>query len=130
MNVALEFHDSEVSASQSKDGGLSVAFSAAYVHHSEGVPGVDTGSGYVQALEMLLQQATWSGSLGSCLGRLSDGHISVGGQHLPLVPLPYESRGPVKVELVFQNGESLTATAGRAIIRFVGEPRFVESFRC
>ena len=130
MNVALEFHDSEVRAVRSKDESLLIVFSAAYVHHSEGVPGVDAGSGYVQALEMLLQQATWSGSLGSCLGRLSDGHISVGGQRLSLVPLPYESGEPIKVELVFQNGESLNATAARVHIGFTGEPRFVESFRC
>jgi hypothetical protein len=130
MNVALEFHDSEVSAIQSRDESLSVAFSAAYVHHSEGVPGVDPGSGYVQALEMLLQQVSWSGSLGSCLGRLSDGHISVGGQRLSLVPLPYESGESIKVELVFQNGETLNATAAQVHIGFTGEPRFVESFRC
>ena len=130
MNLALEFHDSEVSAIQSRDETLSVVFSAAYVHHSKGVPGVDAGSGYVQALEMLMQQATWSGSLGSCLGRLSSGHISIGSQRLSLIPLPYTSEGPVNVELVFQNGESLKATAARLHIGFAGEPRFVESFSC
>ena len=130
MNAALEFHDSEVRAIQPKDGDLSIVFSAAYVHHSEGVPGVDAGSGYVQALEMFLQQAMWSGSLKSCFGKLSDGHVSAGEQRLSLIPLPYESSAPVKVELVFQNGESLVATAARAVIRFIGEARFIESFRC
>jgi hypothetical protein len=130
MNAALEFHDSEVSAIRPKDGGLSISFSAAYVQRSEGAPGVDAGSGYVQALEILLRRANWSGELRPCLGRLSDGHLCSGGQRLPLVPLPYESAGSISVELVFQNGEMLTATAEGAVIRFVGDPRFVESFRC
>jgi hypothetical protein len=130
MNVALEFHDSEVSAVQPQGEDLSISFSAAYVHRSEGAPGVDAGSGYAQALEILLQRATWSGELRACLGRLSGGHLCSDGQRLPLVPLPYESAGPISVELVFQNGDSLTATAERAVIRFTGEPRFVESFKC
>ena len=130
MNAALEFHDSEVSAVQLKDGDLLISFSAAYVHRSEGVSGADAGSGYAQALVMLLQRATWSGALQSCFGRLSDGHVLEGEKRLRLVSLPYESARPVRVELVFQNGETLAATAERATIRFVGEPRFVESFRC
>jgi hypothetical protein len=130
MNAALEFHDSEVSTVQSKDRDLSILFSAAYVHRSEGEQGVDAGSGYAQALEILLQRASWSGELGACLGRLSNGYLSSGGQRLSLVPLPYEFDGPISVELVFQNGESLTATAERVVIRFLGEPRFVESFKC
>ena len=131
MNVALEFHDSEVSTVQPNGEDLSISFSAAYVHRSEGAPGVDAGSGYVQALEMLLHRATWSGELRACLGRLSGGYLCSGGQRLPLVPLPYESAGgPIRVEFVFQNGESLTATAERIVVRFTGEPRFVESFKC
>jgi hypothetical protein len=130
MNIALELHDSEVGACRSRDQDLCIAFSAAYVHHSEGAPGVDSGSGYVQALEMLLQQASWSGSLPSCLGRLSDGRISAGGQHLQLVPLPCDLNGPVRLELTFQNGEALAVTAARMTVRFTGEPRFVESFKC
>jgi hypothetical protein len=84
----------------------------------------------VQPLEMLLYQATWSGVLGSCLGKLSEGQMFVGEQRLSLVPLPFESSEPVKLDLMFQNGESLTAFASRAAIRFTGEPRFVESFGC
>lgn len=130
MNVALEFHDSEVSTIQPKDGDLSILFSAAYVHRSEGAPGVDAGSGYTQALEIVLQRASWSGDLSACLGRLSGGCLCSGGQRLPLVPLPFQSDSPVSIELVFQNGESLASTAESVVVRFKGEPRFVESFKC
>jgi hypothetical protein len=128
MNAALEFHDSEVSSVECTGSTLCVRFAAAYVHHSEGRPGSDAGAGYVQTLELLFHEAQWSGNVQLCFGRLSDGQLREGEHAMSLVPLPYQSSTAVGVELAFQNGERLSIKAVSAVIRFTGEPRFVESY--
>jgi hypothetical protein len=130
VNAALEFHDSEVSSVQCTGGTLCVRFAAAYVHHSEGRPGTDAGTGYAQSLELLFHEAQWSGNVQLCLGKLSDGHLRQGEHTMSLVPLPYQSSTPVAAEFAFQNGEGLSVKAASAVIRFTGEPRFIESYAC
>lgn len=130
MNAALEFHDSEVGLVEVGDGTLSVQFAAAYVHQSEGRPGFDSGAGYVQKLELLFRGAQWVGDPHLCFGKLSDGQLREGEQVRSLIPLPYESRVPVEVELVFQNGERLSVKSESAVLLSTGEPRFVESYAC
>ncbi|HSD37545.1 MAG TPA: hypothetical protein VLC92_08540 [Rhodocyclaceae bacterium] len=130
MNVALEFHDSQVSKIDSLGRDLSVSFSSAYIHRSVGKPGVDSGSGYIGPVEMLLSEADWAGPLNECMGKLSDGRLSVAGKPFALVPLPSEHTGRIALELVFANGAALTATAQSLVVRFSGEPHFVESFFC
>ena len=131
MNIALEFHDSEVREIKAVDRGLQVSFSSAYVHHSTGRPGVDPGFGYAQALEMMLGEAVWTGQLHECLGALSHGRVSIEGIRMTsLLPLPYEHTGSVGVELVFANGATLSTSAQSLRVRFQGDPHFIESFAC
>jgi len=130
MNAAIEFHDSEVSSVECTGSTVCVRFAAAYVHHSEGRPGTDAGAGYVQSLELLFHEAQWSGNVQLCFGRLSDGHLREGEYTMSLVPLPYQSRAAVVGEFAFQNGERLSIKSASAVIRFSGEPRFVESYGC
>jgi hypothetical protein len=130
MNAALEFHDSEVGSVSVSGGSLFVRFAAAYVHQSEGRPGVDPGGGYVQQVELFFRGAQWVGVPHLCFGRLSDGQLREGEQIKRLVPLPYESCAPVEAELVFQNGECLSVKSESASLHSMGEPRFVESYAC
>ena len=130
MNSALEFHDSEVSSITDADGSLHVRFSAAYVHRSDGVPGVDSGEGYIQAVELTLENASWDGSLAECIGKLSDGELFVVDRPLGLVPLPFESTSQTRVELQFSNGATLLARGAPVHVRTNGAARFVERFVC
>jgi len=130
MNAALEFHDSEVSSVEGTGSKLCVRFSAAYVHHSDGLPGKDAGTGYVQTLEFVFYEAQWSGNLGMCLGSLWKGQVRQGERTMSLVPLPYRSIEPIEGEFEFENGEHLSVRAASAVIRLTGEPRFVERYAC
>lgn len=127
---AVEFHDSEVSQVVRHGEDLLVRFSAAYVHRSAGKPGVDSGEGFVQAVELRLSQATAQSSLDALVGKLSDGAAYLRVGRVGLISLPYLEEGPVKLELAFANGESLTATATAISLSSAGPARFVESFRC
>jgi len=130
MNAAFEFHDSEVSKIEANTGALIVTFSAAYVHRSEGTPGVDNGEGYVQAVELQIAGATWKGTLEECVGNLSDGDLFLTDTPVRLVPLPFEAAGRVRLELQFTNGTALWASGTSVQVRHAGEARFVELFSC
>jgi hypothetical protein len=130
LNVALEFHDSEVRSVEPRGDSLIVRFSAAHVHRSAGRLGIDSGSGYTQGVEMQFLQATWEGSMAECVGRLSDGSVISNGTKLLLIELPFSSIGSVRSELKFANGSLLSVNAEKLVCRFIGEPNFVEVFRC
>jgi hypothetical protein len=130
MNTALEFHDSEVSIIEVGTRSVRVLFSAAYVHRSEGIPGVDSGEGYVQAVELQMVNATWRGRLEECIGNISDGDLFVAGTPVRLVPLPFEATDEIRLELQFTNGAALWASGTSVHIRQTGEARFIERFAC
>src|SRR4051794_18873937 len=114
-NAALEFHDSEVESALPVNDQLVVAFSAAYIHRSAGVPGVDSGEGYVAPLSLIFERASWLGDLQSCQGNLSDGEVRVDGRRFRMLPLPFLGEGSVTAKLHFQNGSSLEI--GAALVR-------------
>ena len=127
MSLSLQFHDSEVRQAQTAGADLSVAFSAASVRSSDRQNGID---GYVLNLEMLLTQATWTGARADGVGRLSTGALSIDGVPLSPVPLPLARAGKVALTLTFANGTLLSIAARSVLIRFSGEPRWVESYAC
>ena len=128
MNVALEFHDSEVLSTVGACGELRIVFSSAYIHRSSGIPGVDSGTGYVQPAELVFSGATWQGLSPLCSGRLSSGSLVVGGQSLSLIPLPFSISGRASAELVFVSGAALSVSATSVACSCSGEPRFVETY--
>ncbi|RZI79427.1 MAG: hypothetical protein EOP38_25425 [Rubrivivax sp.] len=134
MNMALQFHDSEVLRVESNEGVLRVVFAAAFVHRTTGLDSEKyPQAGYVHALEMVFAKATWTGSpLSDCLGRLSAGHVM---EHADkarrsCIDLPFASRGPVSAELQFANGSLLSIAAEALVCQFTGEPRFSEPLSC
>jgi hypothetical protein len=130
MNSALEFHDSEVSTVEASVGSVRILFSAAYVHRSEGTPGVDNGDGYVQEVEIQIANAAWKGTPEEWVGKISDGDLFIKGTRLDLVPLPFEATDDVRLELQFTNGATLWASGTSVRVRHLGEARFVERFTC
>ena len=130
MTFALLFHDSEVGLVKSEAGTLVLQFSAAHVQRTAGHPGAGRETGHARTLELVFRQASWSGALPDCVGRLSQGRLSAGGVAHAALPLPFEAAGPVACELVFANGTLLEVSAASVQARFTGDPRFVESLAC
>ena len=129
MNSALEFHDSTVGSAQVVGDSLRILFSAAYVHRSIGRPGVDSGDGCTQSVEMSFGEASFTGSIPECVGNLANGSLVVPGEEMSLVPIPFNSFGPVRAELEFADGSLLTIEASSVSCSPIGEPVFVEHFR-
>ena len=129
MNTALEFHDSEVQSVCVEKACVTLHFSAAYIHRSEGRPGVDSGAGYCQAAKISFGEAHFDGGLAECVGRVSDGHITVNGECLSLVSIPFSSSGPVQATFVFQNGATLRIDANSIECSSFGPSKFIENFQ-
>lgn len=127
---ALEFHDSEVAELTLQGGDLVIRFSAAYVHRSALQPGVGEGAGFVQALEMRCLLPTMLEQSPGCMGGLWDGVLHVAGNRLALVPLPYETREPIALELSFASGGICKLQAQGMVLRAMGQAHFVEWFKC
>lgn len=127
MKRALEFHHSTVASVHVKESCLVVELSEAYIHESEGEPGVTAGNGYLQAATL-----TFSGTqtqLQSGLeGRLWDGRVSIQGELVGLLPVPLNAYGQVVAELNFETGQNLQITATGLSVTTHGEARWVEAY--
>ena len=129
MNNALELHDSEVSDIRMAGRTLHVVFESAYVHRSPGQPGIDAGSGYEQAAEMLFSEATYSESEGPCAGAVSDGVISTESAKFEnVIPLPFSALGHVSATITFVSGGVLKVSGSAVSCVPTGPARFVEEY--
>ena len=130
LNIALEFHDSEVSSVAIDSSGLKIAFSAAIVHGSRGTPGFSEGVVVLQAVEVLLRGLDGTIETQGCIGKLSDGHVEIQGRREPMLEIPSSKNGAVRLSLCFANGSVLEASGTAIEVNRHGEPRFLEVFRC
>ena len=122
---AIEFHDSELVFVRREGRDLRVRV-AAYVHVSDGEPGRDSGTGWIQDVDFFLRDAHVEVPAPGGTLELADGRLRIGDQLLEnLVPLPFEDVGTVKLELGGIGGK-FCATATSLSLLEAGEARFVE----
>lgn len=134
LRLALELHDSEVAEVRHDPAAevLAVRFSAAHLHASPGLPGVDDGLAFLQPATLWLE-AVADLALDSPphFGRLTGGALIVDGRPFRgLLPVPLDAAGEITLSLAFSNGASLRAGAGRARIERHGEAAMVGDHRC
>ncbi len=130
MNCALEFHDCRVTSITSANGTISLNFSAAYLHKSEGVPGVDDGSGWVQEGKLEFVNATELGAVDIGEGWMVGGTLAVqSGEPMSMLPVPFDAAGGVTATFTFNNGVDVHLTAEAAHLSLTGHAEFVEEFR-
>jgi hypothetical protein len=129
MKSAIEFHDSEVVELQVTEGALHILLEPAYVHRSQGRPGIDAGSGFLQAAELVFSEAKYTEKDGPCSGPIDEGSVTIAGKrYSDMMPLPIEGKGAVTAEFTFQSGATLSITA-KGINGFTkGNPQFVEEY--
>jgi len=130
MNSAIEFHDSEVGAISREGGDVIVCFTSAYIHKSEGKPGYDAGTGWVQPAELIIGGGSVEGIYPDFPCWVADGALEWGDMVLDnLLPLPFECAGKVKVELMFTLDSTVTISGERAVLNLIGEATYVEDVR-
>ena len=128
MNAAIELHDSEVAAVvATPEGGVVVRLAPAYVHRSAGRPGIDAGSGWLQAVELAFASAVIEGPLPELPCEL-DGGTLTGVESRGMVPLPYATDAAVHFEAHTLTGGRISARGRGLTVRAAGEARYVEEF--
>ncbi len=129
MKAALEFHDSDVTELRHADSTLQMVFEPAYVHRSNGRPGVDAGSGFLQPAEIVFTGAHFTEKDGPCKGSIAEGLITVSGKRFDSVlPLPYEGKGKVAAEFTFESGAVLSVTATGVTCASTGPAELVDGY--
>lgn len=126
------FEDSEVARLELSQGAanvLTVHFSAARVLEGAGKSG--SGEGVWMRLLLICELSAQISSGLEASGRLEGGCVRVNGaQSLRSLPVPYEIRQPLVLELEFARGEHLRLPCQSLEIRPVAAQCATESFQC
>ena len=109
MNVGVEFHDSKIRQVEHLRDCIRMSFDPAYVHRSNGRPGIDAGEGHLQAAELVFESVQCEVVPVDCHGPLSDGEVSVNGVTYSLLPTPFhgEGNGCGRIRLLYWRGSAI-----------------------
>lgn len=128
-NRVIEIHDSVLDGISVLDGHANLNFRAVYIHQSDGKPGIDAGTGWVQKARLQIKEALIEGSFSEIPSDLHDGHIKLGESVLDNeIPIPLTFNGDVELRL--ESWSDVVLIKGRsAELELIGEPKYVEEFR-
>jgi len=127
-NKLIELHDSKVEEVRVERNKIIVVFSEAYIHKSLGRPGYDRGSGWTQRIELEFEKASLDGKPLNLPDRIGDGELEVGNKKDGGVPIPFESKEPVRLSLIFQSGNEIQIFGEKMKLKEIGEAEYVEEF--
>ena len=129
-NRAIEIHDSTLEVISVRDGAAVLHFPCVYIHESEGAPGVDAGTGWVQPALLRISDAIVARSFSKFPADLLDGHIKLGDTvQRNEIPIPLNYKGIVELRLESWDDEVVLITGSSAQLELIGEPKYVEEFR-
>jgi hypothetical protein len=126
----IDLHDSHVADIRCSGRGITIRFAHAYMHRSDGRPGVDAGTGWSQEAELHISGATLIGKVPPLPCLLIGGTLAVGGySHENMIPLPLHSEEPSMITLWFGYDDFGIEAKGRSSrLQLIGEARYVEDF--
>lgn len=130
-NRSIEIHDSTLANVAISRGQAELHFSSAYIHESEGKPGVDAGSGWVQRAILRIFDAKITGVFSEFPVNLTGGEIQMGGERLDNeIPIPLHHTGAFELRLkpMWKPQNVVSFTGSGAQLELIGEPEYVEKF--
>jgi len=129
MNAGIELHDSTLASVTSADGTVVILLSPAYVHHSEGRPGTDAGSGWLQDATFTIREAGEIPSPAELPLEIADGFLRIGESiHDNLLPAGGRFEGAIELSLTLTNSETVVFRGTSIEIRMQGDAKWLESF--
>jgi hypothetical protein len=130
VNTIIEIHDSTVAEIRKSDSTVIVHFLPAYLHKSEGRPGSDPGTGWVQEVLLIFAEASVSGGFPDWPCDIMDGELVVNGErHTNSIPVPLKVTGLTELRLICDSVHTVTVRSRGVRLELVGEPRYVEEFK-
>ncbi len=130
LNSGIELHDSEIAAITQRAGDVVIHFCAAYIHKSEGSPGWDAGSGWIQAAELMFREAVLPVVTTELPADIGNGELSLGEQTLSnWVPIPLDYVGQAGLTFMFgSTGEQFRVEGSGVTLQLLGVAEYVEEF--
>jgi hypothetical protein len=130
MNVAIEMHDSKCLAVEVDRSGNGFVLLDAYVHRTEGEPGVAPGEGGVQRIRITVDFMRVNGEVGSLPADISEGSLTIGTSIQDnMVPFPASYSDAVSVSMMLANDARVVVVSGKRLsIEPEGPFRYVEDF--
>lgn len=135
QNRVIEIHDSAVDRIALEDGAAVIHFPSVYIHQSDGRPGIDAGTMWVQEAILRISQAEIEGAFvvawdvwGGDMVYLYDGALRMGDVRLDdEIPIPLQFKGDAEL-LIESCGESIRVRGKGAVLELVGDAKYVEEF--
>ena len=127
LNRMIEIHDSSLESLTVEVGHVVLSLSA-YIHQSEGRPGVDAETGWTQHAVIRIRGEIDSGSLTRLPCKLVGGYLSLDDQQSDnLVPIPLSFTGDVELGLTSEFAETIKIRGNHIALGLMHEPKFVEN---
>jgi hypothetical protein len=134
MNTAIEMHDSECLAVEGDGTDRGSVLLDAYVHRTEGEPGVAPGEGGVQRIRIRIAKMVVEGEFGDLPACIFEGSLNFEGSVQDnMLPFPATYSEPARISMMLSPDARIVVVAGSEIsIQAEGEFRFVETcdFSC
>jgi hypothetical protein len=128
-NRAIGIHDSKLASLSVQSGQVVLSFSAAYIHQTEGRPGIDAGTGWIQPAVIHIRGEIADGSLTKLPCDLMDGYLELDGQEYDnMIPIPLSFTGDVELALTSEFGETVKIRGNHIALGLLHEPEYVEKF--
>ena len=130
-NRTIEIHDSVLAKVSFVKSEAQLHFSPVYIHQSEGVPGVDVGTGWVQEAILHIFDANVEGSFSEFPVDLTNGQTQIGQRFFDNeIPVPLKHKGPFALRLdAIWKREVMTFNGSGADLELLGEAEYVEEVR-
>ena len=104
-------------------------FLPAYLHKSEGRPGIDSGTGWIQEARLIFADASVSGVSPQLPCDVKDGELLLGEErHDNEIPVPLNVTASAQLRLVLDSIHTVTVKGHGVRLELLGEPRYVEEF--
>ena len=129
LNTGMELHDSVLASLKSVEGKMEITFRPAYIHKTEGVPGVDPGTGWTQDIVLAVESGIAEGQVTELPFDISDGELQVADLRLQnVLPLPLDYSGNIELKLLLNSSEQVVIRGSRITSESAGTATYVEDF--
>ena len=130
MKREIEFHDSTLKEIKVANDEAILSFDEAYVHHSEGTPGISKGTGWAQKIELVCLGVTVIELPDDLPNDISDGFFIIDGiKSVNMMKLPFQTNREMELVLFTMYGKKLHLKAKSAFTKEIGEPTFIEEYQ-
>jgi hypothetical protein len=130
MNTAIEMHDSECLEVEIDEQGNGFVLLDAYVHRTDGNPGISSGQGGIQRIRIKVAHITIEGNVGALPATVYEGSVALKESvQRNIIPLPASSAEKFELEMMLAEDARIIVVAGTGVsIEAEGDFRFVEPF--